>query len=334
MSSYSRSRTRRTPRIKLGLLGLAAACIFLTVPSLAVAHTKQVTLAADQPFRGYQVRIIATKQDPSPPNPSPVGITIVLRNDVQVHRYSFQAPRRSLVFGQSLSSGELKLGALSTEPLRASRVLASYGGGTIRFAATGPMQVESCSGGRATQSRNQARTSGHLRFRPAGEAANEFVREDWIGAARKFIAGGCAELPPCRRYTRLLANGPGTQNSTFSILAWRYDSAERVQVQAGLMQIDPEGPPTFVTHDRTAYVARSRFTATGLAAGSLDLEGVPGLGGSLEIATSGDANELYSPCPARWRGGTATGSVQAAFAFAPDQDVSTWDEGTVYRTQP
>jgi hypothetical protein len=301
------------------LVTMLLASVSMALASTAAAHTKSVTLTADDPYRGYEVRVRAVKEDEAP-----VNISVTLRNGVQTHQYSFEAPRSALTFGPNLQSGTLHLAALS------DRSGPGYGGGTIEFAATGPAQVQSCADTRTTVRRPQVRTDGRLRFSPTRSADHEFTRTAWSGSAEHLISGGCLRPITCHPGARLSAYRT-EEIENFAVLAWRYRSGGPLKLQGNYFQVDPEGPAFFVKHTRTVRVDRSRFSVTGFTHGAVDLAGVPGFEGSFTVDAEGEPQTVYGPCEAEMIEGTAGGTVTTTFAFAPDQTASSWSGGMIYK---
>jgi hypothetical protein len=303
----------------VGFLVALTAGSCMALPTGALAHTKIVTLEAEKRYRGYTITIRAMKQDYER-----LGISVILRNGIQTHHYHFEAPRRHLTFGPNLRSGTLKLASLSG----AAAQVVGEGDGTIRFAATGPARVKNCSGPRSTKTRAQVRTSGRLRFRLTDE--HEFVRRKWRGKATKLAFGGCIRPLTCKWGVRLSAfRTDGNEN--FSVLAWRFRSGGPVRVEGAYFVIDPIGPSVFTGHTRVAHVGRHRFSASGLTDGTLDLDGVPGFGGSYDVRGDGQTHQWSPPCEGRVREGTAEGTVSTAFTFTPDRTESAWTGAMIAR---
>jgi hypothetical protein len=302
-------------------LATAVCGVSMALASAAAAHTRSVTLTADEPYRGYEVQLRAVKDDEMP-----VRISVTLRNGVQTHQYSFEAPRSALRFGSTLQSGTLRLDTLSDES-------GDYGGGTIRFAATGPLRVESCPDSRATLTRSQVRTDGRLRFSPTQAEEDEFLRMRWSGKAEELRFGGCIRSITCKPAARLSAYSTDEMEN-YGVLAWRFRSGGPLKVQGNYWLINPDGPAFFVRHTRTVRVDRSRFSVTGFSHGSVDLEGVPGFAGSFTVDAEGDPQTVYGPCEAEMIEGTADGTVTTAFGLASDQTASVWSGGMIYKDAP
>lgn len=299
-----------------GWTALALGTFFMTLPAPASADERSVTLTAERPYRGYEVWIRAVKAEESP-----VRISVSLRDGVQVHQYSFEAPRRALRFGADLASGRLRLAALSDEA-------GGYGGGTIKFAAIGPVETDRCAQG-TTRTRAQMRTAGGMRFSPTQSEAAAFVRTRWTGRAEETRNGGCAPPVTCDPATRISAYRTD-EVENYAVLAWRFESREAIKVQGSYWLVDPDGPASFVRHTRTVRTDRSRFSATGFSQAALDLDGLDGFAGSFTVEAAGEPVHGYGVCEAEMIEGTASGDAATAFAFAPDQSGGTWSGGMIY----
>ena len=303
---------------KAGLLAAAAAGVSLAVAPVAASHTRAVTLTADTHYRGYDVQVRAVKDDEAP-----VRISVTLRNGVQTHQYSFEASRAALRFGPGLESGRLRLAALSDES-------GDFGGGTIRFAATAPLHVQSCADSRARLTRPQVRKDGRLRFSPTQTGTDEFVRLSWHGTAEELRFGGCVRPITCKPAARLSAYHTH-EVENYAVLAWRYRSGGPLKVQGSYWLVNPDSPAIFIRHTRTVLADRSRFSVTGFSHGAVDLEGIPGFNGSFTVDAAGPTQTSYGPCEAEMIEGTAGGTVATAFGFAPDQTASVWSGGMIYK---
>jgi hypothetical protein len=313
------TKTRKLVHLcRAGLVATAAAGVLLAAAPVAAGHTRAVTLAADTPYRGYDVQLRAVKDDEVP-----VRISVTLRNGVQTHQYSFEASRAALRFGPDLESGRLRLAALSDES-------GDFGGGTIRFAAAAPLHVERCSDRRVSLTRLQVRTDGRLRFSPTQMEADEFQRLAWHGTAEELRHGGCIRPITCKPAARLSAYRTD-QVENYAVLAWRFRSGGPLKVQGSHWLANPDSPAIFIRHTRTVRADRSRFSVTGFSQGAVDLDGIPGFEGSFEVEAAGPTQTSYGPCEAEMIEGAAGGTVTTAFDFVPEQTASVWSGGMIYK---